>query len=132
MRRGTDYRPPVWLILLWCVLLAWYGWVTVKLLVPSASAGGFYEVWFVWSLALWVVSGMWLVGTASGRVLDLVVIGALAALVAVLASTQNRMMTLRAGHLWVGEPTAMLVAFVVAPWIVTARVIYLLTVAKGR
>jgi hypothetical protein len=121
----------MWLILLWCALLAWYGWVTVTLLVPIRSAGGFYGVWFVLSLVLWVVSGIWLVGTSSGRFLDLAFAGSLAALVALVAMTQNHGIHWSAGHLGGDESTAMLVVFLVTPWVATGRVMYLLQATKG-
>jgi hypothetical protein len=105
--------------------------VTVTLLVPVGSAGGFYGVWFVLSLVLWVVSGIWLVGTSSGRVLDLAVAGSLAALVALVAMSQNHGIHWSAGRLGGDESTAMLVVFLVTPWLATGRVMYLLQITKG-
>ena len=99
-------------------------------MLPIGSAGGFYGVWFVLSLVLWVVSGIWLVGTSSGRVLDLAFAASLAALVALVAMTQNHVIHWSAGHLGGNESTAMLVVFLVTPWLATGRVLYLLTITK--
>lgn len=134
MDTSSDYQRavnrtgsrPYWLIALWIALLMWYSWATALFSIPLRSASGFYLVWLVLSVILWIVSSFWLWGTVPARVIDVLFAGSLAVLVGFVAMSQDHVLVTQHGHTHGTESVLLLCLFALVPWVVTGRVIFLL------